>query len=283
MEKKTRIITVSSGYGALLQGCEKGPEALKNYFTPSFSLYPNQTLETPFSKIIDLNQQVSNLVKQTLDAGDFPLVIGGDHSVGVGTWRGAAQYALSQGKPLGLIWLDAHMDANNLETSPSKAFHGMPVRALLDETHILLSQPSTRFLQPHHLCLIGVRSYDKGEMEFLKELKVKIYFMDEVERKGLQTVLKEAIELVNQDTVGYGVSLDVDCVEPEEAPGVGSPAPGGIRRKELLESLPLLHNDSRLLAFELVEFNPDFDRDNQTLQLCLNILNYLYKSERILT
>jgi arginase len=174
--------------------------------------------------IVDFNRRLAECVSDAIGHHFFPVVIGGDHCNAIGTWNAVA---CSLNEPLGLIWIDAHMDAHTKETSPSGAWHGMPLACLMGYGVKELAQLKRErpILNPKHLCLIGVRSFEEGEAALLKRLNVKIYYIDEVKRRGLHEVLKEAIDHVNQGTKGYGVSLDVDVIDPSEAPGTGSLEP----------------------------------------------------------
>lgn len=286
-ERKHQIIGAASGWGAQKRACEEGPDALKAWgilaqFAKHSILYPKTRyrkehipLSDSLGLIAEFNVQLADQVTNAMQQGHFPVVIGGDHSVAVGTWNGVGSFLSQQGKKsLGLIWIDAHMDAHTPETTLSGAWHGMPLAALLGRGAKELSElkRSQPVVLPQHVCLIGIRSFEDGEAKLLRDLNVRIYFMEEVQRRGLSPVLQEAIAHVTKDCIGYGVSLDIDVVDPKEAPGVGSPEPDGIGAEELLQSLALLANDERLKAFEMVEFNPFLDVDRKTCLLCQQIL-----------
>jgi Arginase/agmatinase/formimionoglutamate hydrolase, arginase family len=166
------------------------------------------------------------------------------------------------------------MDAHTPETTPSGAFHGMPVAALLGAGASEMAQllHKTAVLQPKNLALIGVRSFEEEEASFLKSLNVKIYFMDEVKRRGLKEIVPEAIAHICQGVSGYGVSLDLDAIDLHEAPGVGSPEVGGLEKNELLRELARIGKDERLIGFELVEFNPEKDISHKTRETAFEIL-----------
>ncbi len=288
-----QLIGAASGWGAQIRACEEGPEILKTYLFNRLreegfpissweTLYPAKRakeelilLVDSLSLIHDFNARLADSVEKTLISQEFPIVIGGDHSVAVGTWNGAYQFFKKQRSlPLGLIWIDAHMDAHTLETTPSGAWHGMPLAGLLgygvDAMAKLKEQEP--ILLPEHLCLIGTRSFEEGEAELLKRLKVRIYMVEEVRERGFASVLKEAIDYVSSRTKVFGVSLDLDAIDPQEAPGVGSPADGGIAAQDLLRALPLLEEQEAFKVFELVEYNPHRDRLCKTADLCFEIL-----------
>jgi arginase len=293
MVRRHKIIGAASGWGAKIRSCEEGPLFLKEKGCLQFlrekgieildweMLYPFLTfkekdvaLGEALPLIIEFNSRLADCVCDTLGQSIFPVVIGGDHSNALGTWNGVAQ-SLSQTESFGLIWIDAHMDAHTLETTPSGAWHGMPLASLMGYGSVELSQLKRiqPVLKPEHLCLIGTRSFEEGEAELLKRLKVKIYYIEEVKQRGLDTVLKEALSYMHSRTKFYGVSLDVDVVDPSEAPGTGCFEPNGLSARELLSALPLIAQDEQLKAFELVEFNPHRDQNQKTFFLCQEILS----------
>ncbi|MHB1220778.1 MAG: arginase [Gammaproteobacteria bacterium] len=213
--------------------------------------------------------------KLTRDKAFFS-VLGGDHSCAIGTWSGVFDAKYAEGD-IGLIWIDAHMDSHTPETSETGRIHGMPLAALMGHgyaalTEILNKQPK---FKPENVCLIGVRSYESGEADLLKRLNVKVYFMDEVKQRGFDAVLQEAVKRVSQHTIGYGISLDLDGIDPLDAPGVDVPEPDGIRALDLQEGLKNIAHDPRLIAVEIVEFDPQYDEDRKTEQLVVSVLEIL--------
>ncbi len=296
-ERIYHVIGAATGWGAQIRTCEDGPvvlkeagclEWLKSQKVPIEGwdiLYPKERFkekDIPLAEslplIVDFNQRFAGKVFDVMQRGYFPIVVGGDHSIAIGTWNGVGCFLSDQSpKPLGLIWIDAHMDAHTPQTTPSGAWHGMPLAALLgyglkDLVEIKRRAP---ILSPQRLCLIGVRSFEEGEAQLLESLNVRIYFMQEVEKRGFETVVREAIDYVSQGAIGYGVSLDIDVIDVSEVPGTGSPVSEGISSRELLQCLPLFANDPRLKALELVEFNPHLDIGGKTRKLCQEILYHL--------
>lgn len=286
------LISACSGWGAQIRECETGPDALRNggcleklriHQVPVVewdTLYPlirhsdrDVALSDALPLIVDFNQKLADKVLDVLKRGFFPVVIGGDHSIAVGTWNGMGNYLGEE--PFGMIWIDAHMDSHTTETTPSGAWHGMPLAALMGHGELSSSMLERKkpVLLPQNLCLVGVRSFEKGEVELLKQLNVKIYMADEVNQRGVQTVLKEAVAYVTKQTKKFCVSLDLDVIDPLEAPGVGSPEPGGLSADELIKALAFIGKDERLTGFELVEFNPVRDQEKKTFSLCYRILS----------
>ena len=222
--------------------------------------------------VAELNGRVAESVRQRMRCGAFPVVIGGDHSCAVGTWSGVR--AACQPGPLGLLWIDAHMDSHVPETSPSGALHGMPLACLLGHgvealTHLAGSAPK---LLPEHVCLFGVRSFESGEATLLSRLGVRVIFMEEIARRGFAAVWREALDHVRRGTTAYGITIDLDAIDPSDAPGVGSPVPGGIGGDEVVHALTELQNDTQLVALEIAEYNPDRDQASTTLTLLRRML-----------
>jgi arginase len=281
--RKYHVIGACSCWGAQIRSCERGPEDLVEghvferlkkrgiSIEAVEMLYPakrasSETLPMAQSLplVRDFNDSVCHAVKRAVKKGLFPIVVGGDHSIAIGTWNAFEV-------PFGLIWIDAHMDSHTEKTSPSGAYHGMPVAALLGHgmPELVRKEP---LLKPENLVFIGVRSFEEGEIALLKKLNVKIYFIDEVKRRGLKAILPEAIAHVTKRVSHFGVSLDLDVFSIEEAPGVGSPEEGGILKGELLPLLSQIGKDKRLLAFEMVEFNPERDIEHKTREVAFEVL-----------
>jgi arginase len=193
------------------------------------------------------------------------VVFGGDHSCAVGTWSGAHN-GLPIDARLGLIWFDAHMDAHTPATTPSGRLHGMPLACLLGHGPDELTRIARRgpALLPYNLCLIGVRSYEDGEQALLSRLGVRVVMMDEARKHGLKEATEEALAIARRGTEGFGISIDLDVLDPEEAPGVGSRVAGGPTGAELAAALELVHGAPDLLGIELAEYNPLLDRAFKT-------------------
>jgi len=270
------IIGAASGAGASDPGCAEGPDALRRYRvfhdTPlqhvewdAILRVPRTAQDTPLHAVEALGARLAAEVEAVLRAGNFPLVVGGDHSCAIGTWSGVHRVLADVG-PTGLIWIDAHMDSHTFATTPSGRIHGMPLACLLGHGEAALTAidgPEAK-LRPEHVCLIGVRSYEAGEAALLHRLGVRVFDMDEVNRRGLAAIFDEALAIVRQGTAGFGISVDLDALDPEEEPGVGSPVPGGLRRAELAAALGRLRGDPAFVAMEIVEYNPRRDRGHAT-------------------
>ncbi len=203
-------------------------------------------------------------------------VVGGDHSCAIGTWSGVYDAVHDQGD-IGLIWIDAHMDSHTPETSLTGNIHGMPLACLLGYGHATLTSilhHQSKF-KPENVVLIGVRSFEQGEADLLRRLNVRIYFMDEVKKRGFDVVMQEAVEYVNRRTIGYGVTIDIDSVDPQDAPGVDVPEADGIRGKDLCDGIRKMVTDPRLIATEVVEFDPGHDIEQKTENLMADIIGII--------
>jgi len=203
-------------------------------------------------------------VERIMTKGHFPLLLGGDHSISVGTVSGIAAYCRSRRKKLGLLWIDAHGDINTPDTSPSGNIHGMPVASLLGEgpdalTGIGGDQPK---VNARNVALVGIRSLDEGEKVRLKRHGVQVHTMSDVDRSGIHRIMKKALARVTDGTDYVHVSFDLDAVDPTVAPGVGTPVKGGLDYREAHLIMELLHDSGVMTSLELVEVNPILDDRN---------------------
>ena len=222
----------------------------------------------------NLSHQVSALVKQ-----QHPFVfMGGDHACAMGVWGGVLS-AMQRRRDLGLIWIDAHMDAHTCSTSDSGNIHGMPVAALLGQAdarlaHIYGHHP---FLDPSRLVLIGVRSYEKAEQQLLKQLGVKVYNMARIRQSGgLAPVLQRVLSSMRRRCSHYGLTIDLDAIDPRDAPGVGVPVAGGLSGATLCRVLKGLGSDPALIGLEIAEFNPLRDKNHRTERLVEELIGSVY-------
>ncbi len=251
-------------------------ESIKNIEWDSMLHPDTQSGMSLDENITSLNNKLAARCSALAQRDESFCVLGGDHSCAIGTWSGV-QDAIHTKGDLGLIWVDAHMDSHTPETSPSGRIHGMPLAVLLGHgdkklTSILNDNPK---LKPENVCLIGVRSFEEGEAALLKKLNVRIYFMPEVKERGFSDVLREAVAHVKKHTYAYGLTVDIDSLDPDEAPGVDVPEKGGIHAEELYQGFNMVINDPQLIATEIVEFDPGNDKDQKTEKIiaaCLEII-----------
>ncbi len=231
--------------------------------------------------IVDLCTQLAINISKTVENKQPFAVIGGDHSCAVGTWSGAANALKaihSDNKhPLGLIWVDAHMDSHTPQTSVSGAYHGMPLACLLDKGLPALRNIGTQGakLLPEHVCLVGVRSYEAAEASLLKQLGVRVFFMEEVKQRGLRAIMDDALSIV-KNTAGFGISIDLDAIDPVDAPGVGSPTQDGLQAEQLIKCLAHIIKQSakqkNYIGAEITEYNPFRDVNKKTANLIIDLV-----------
>jgi len=215
----------------------------------------------------------AELVYKTLEAGMVPLALGGDHSVAVGTVSGVAEYYRKHNQRIGLIWIDAHTDINTPESSPSGNVHGMPLAALMglwsgELTNIYDFSPKVK---PENCVLVGVRDIDAVEKENVRKAGIGVFTMRDIDERGMRTVMEEALRMAGRGTAGYHISLDMDWVDPEDAPGVGTPVRGGATYREAHLAMEIIADHGRMLSFEIVEVNPVIDEHNQTADLAVEL------------
>jgi arginase len=214
------------------------------------------------------------LVSETLSRGSVPLVLGGDHSVAVGTVSGVSQYFRTQDRKIGLIWLDAHADMNTPESSPSGNIHGMPLACVVgvgprELTELFGYQPK---VAPRNTVIVGLRDVDQVEKPHVRESGVRAFTMRDIDERGLRSVMEEAIRLASDGTAGFHLSLDMDFVDPKDAPGVGTPVRGGATYREAHLAMEMICDSRHMVSMEVVEVNPVIDEVNRTADLAVELV-----------
>ena len=215
----------------------------------------------------------AELVVKTLEAGKVPLVIGGDHSIAVGTVSGVSEFYRRQSQAVGLLWIDAHSDINTPDSSPSGNVHGMPLAAIMglwpsELANIFGFSPKVR---PENCVLIGVRDIDAVEKENIRRAGIEVFTMRDIDERGMRAVMEEALRMAGRGTSGYHVSLDMDWIDPEDAPGVGTPVRGGATYREAHLAMEIIADHGRMASFEIVEVNPVIDEHNRTADLAVEL------------
>ena len=284
------IIGVPIDLGADRRGVDMGPSAIRyanlhrKLEELGHSLNDTGNIEAPIQEtcqitdaklkyidcIIPMGRRIAGAVATSVQAGRFPLVLGGDHSLSVGSIRGAAKH-----KKLGVIWVDAHADFNTPETTPSGNIHGMPLAALCglgDPRLVSLWDETPPILDPRRVAVIGARDLDPGEKQNLREAGVMVQSMEQIDRLGMVNALETAIERVGQDVDGIYLSFDMDALDPRHAPGVGTPVPGGLTFREAHLACEVIAETGRLIGMDLVEVNPILDVQNQTAILAVEFI-----------
>lgn len=275
LEKKFVFVEAAIGCGGSIAGCEYAPavikKALAHYkWTDRVECVNTAQKWHTLDCIADFSVKLAKQVFHHVSHGNNVCVIGGDHSCGIGTWSGLSAFTET-----GVIWIDAHLDAHTHESSDSQNIHGMPLASLLgygDESLTTIFGKNPK-LKAENACIIGARSYEKAEYELLKKLNVCIYFADEVKQKGLQNVLHEAYTRIMKNVSTYGISFDLDFLNPDEMKCIGTPVDGGFSVEEALSALDSLPKE-KLKIFELVEFNPHIGYDEVIVNTIHKIISH---------
>jgi arginase len=217
-----------------------------------------------------MSRRVSGAVATSVQAGRFPLVLGGDHSLSLGSVRGAARQ-----KKIGVIWVDAHADFNTAETTPSGNIHGMPLAALSgmgEKSLVQLWDEVIPVVDPKRIAIIGARDLDPGEKMNLREAGVMVMGMEQIDRIGMVNVVEKAIERVSRDVDGIYLSFDMDSMDPRHAPGVGTPVPAGLTQREGHLICEMIAETGKLIGMDMVEVNAILDIQNQTAALAVEYI-----------
>ena len=292
--KTINIIGVPLDLGAGRRGVDMGPSAMrvadlnKKLATLGYSVedagnVPVTIPETQhfgdhqskfLKEIIQVCEHLAQLVERALDEKSLPIVLGGDHSIAIGTLGGGARYYQRIRQNIGLMWFDAHADFNTPETSPSGNVHGMPLSAVVgvgpqDLTNLHGICPKVK---PQNAVLVGVRDIDGPEKELLVSSAVRVFTMRDIDERGMRSVVEEAIKIATQHTAGLAVSWDMDFLDPSYAPGVGTPVKGGASYREAHLAMEMIADTNKLLSLELVEVNPVLDHMNTTASLGVELI-----------
>lgn len=214
-------------------------------------------------------RDLAGRVKGIVEARQIPLVLGGDHSLAVGSVSGVSAAFRARGERVGLLWMDAHTDMNTPRTSPSGNVHGMPLACLVgtgprELTHIFDYSPK---VSPRNVVLVGIRDVDLDERPLVRKSGVRVFTMRDIDERGMKAVMTEALAAANDGTAGFHLSLDMDGVDPREAPGVGTPVRGGFSYREAHLAMEMICDTHRMVSMEVVEVNPVIDEANRTALL----------------
>jgi arginase len=219
-------------------------------------------------------QRLALLVAETLTGGGVPLVLGGDHSVAVGTVSGVSHFLRQRQQKVGLIWLDAHADINTPDSSPSGNVHGMPLACIVGEgpaelTELFGYKPK---VAPGNVVIVGLRDVDQTEKPHVRGFGVHAFTMRDIDERGMRSVMEEAIRLASDGAEGFHLSLDMDFVDPKDAPGVGTPVRGGATYREAHLAMEMICDSRRMTSMEVVEVNPVIDEANRTADLAVELV-----------
>jgi arginase len=291
---KVSIIGVPMDLGADRRGVDMGPSALRyadlnehltelGYDVEDLGdldviIPETQHYGDPQAKYLkEIADACAHLARMTLDAyesGRTPLVLGGDHSIAVGTVSGMAEAFRRQKKSLGLLWFDAHADMNTPQTSPSGNVHGMPMASILgygppELTNIYGFSPK---LPPANVVMIGIREVDREERELVKRSGVRVFTMKEIDKRGIGSVMDEALSILTRGTDGFATTLDADFLDPYDSPGVATPVRGGANYREAHLAMEMIADTKKLASFEITEINPILDVHNKTAHFGMELI-----------
>jgi arginase len=294
MAQKIRIIGVPMDLGASRRGVDMGPSALRvaglqariKQLGHQVEDIGNISVKQPeemsygekrakyLAEIADACKDLSAIVEKSLEESMLPVVLGGDHSIAAGTLSGIAAYFKKKEKKIGLIWLDAHGDINTPETSPSGNVHGMPLAAAMGygAVELVELQGFKPKVEPQNISLVGIRDLDSQEKKLAKKSGVHVFTMRDIDERGMREVMSDALKYAMDDTDGISVSLDMDFVDPSDAPGVGTPVRGGVTYREAHLAMEMIADSEAMVSLEIVEINPVIDEHNRTALLGVELV-----------
>ena len=294
MPLKIRIIGVPMDLGQSRRGVDMGPSALRvggllhrikqlGHQVEDIGNIPvKQPEEQPYGEkrakylqeIAETCRELAAITERTVAEGIVPLVLGGDHSIAVGSVAGVAAHFHKQGKRIGCLWLDAHGDMNTPESSPSGNVHGMPLASIIGygAPELVELAGVKPIVAPRNVALVGIRDLDARERRIVKESGVHIFTMRDIDERGMREVMAEALRFVTDETDGVAVSLDLDFVDPEDAPGVGTPVRGGVTYREAHLAMEMIADSEAVVSMEVVEINPVIDEHNKTATLGVELV-----------
>ncbi|HMV26248.1 MAG TPA: arginase [bacterium] len=217
-------------------------------------------------------------VEKCLADNHIPLVLGGDHSIAIGTLAGVSGYFRKNNQKIGVIWIDAHGDMNTPDTSPSGNIHGMPLAVSLGHGHPKLTGVGGEFVKvnPENTVLVGIRTLDDGEIDNIRRMGVTVFTMRDIDEQGMSKIIRQAIDIAARDTAGIHVSFDADSMDPSIAPGVGTPVPGGLTYRETHLAMESLCDSKKVISAEIVETNPILDIKNTTAHVGVEMMASLF-------
>lgn len=290
IQKNVKLINVPFGLGGKREGAELGPEAmmqagllrqLKRIGVDNIGVdqvdcsqkakHSNEGKPVKYvSEVKEMTVKVADCVSRAVSENAFPLILGGDHSIAMGSIAGlTAHYS-----KLGIIWFDAHPDLNTEKTTPSGNMHGMSLAAALGQTEFQLSDiPGSNIpIDKKNIVMIGTRDIDDGEKELIRSEGITCFTMHEIDRMGILNVVKKALDVAGEGTDGIHLSFDIDSLDPLEAPGVATPVPGGVSYREAHFALELMAESRSITSMDMVEVNPLLDHNRRTARLAVELI-----------
>ena len=292
--RRVDLIGIPLDLGAGRRGVDMGPSALRvagaqprlealGYEVDDGGDLPVKIQETQgpgdprlkyLKEILEVCGALRDRVERVAASGSMPVVLGGDHSVAMGTIAGVSRHMRERGQKLGLVWFDAHADSNSPETSPSGNIHGMPLAVALGvgEKSLVGLAGEAPMVEASRAALVGIRDVDPAEREIVKASGIGAFTMRDIDERGMRAVMEQAIQRATTGTGGVHVSFDLDGIDPDLAPGVGTPSPGGLSYREAHLAMEMLADTGKVVSAELVEVNPILDQRNGTAALAVELL-----------
>lgn len=290
MKKTISVIGVPMDLGQGRRGVDMGPSAIRyanlkdrlqnlghtvkdrgniNVPTADQQDIDNQKLKY-LEQVVQVNEDLATKVGDALQDGHLPIILGGDHSISIGSLAGIAKHY----KNIGVIWFDAHGDMNTAETTPSGNIHGMPLACSLGLGHEELINVGgfTPKVKAENVVIVGARSIDEEERRLIKENNITIYTMHEIDKLGIAKVMEEAIRIAGSGTDGIHLSFDLDSIDPDHAPGVGTPVLGGVTYREGHLAMEMLHQSGKVVSVDVVECNTILDEGNRTARTAVDMV-----------
>lgn len=294
VQKTVRLVGVPMDLGAGRRGVDMGPSAIRiagvsqglrnlgfvveddgDVGVPAPETRdPGSTNARYLEPIYHVCNRLRLRVRRSLDQGEIPIVLGGDHSIAIGTVSGVAEHFRSKNEKIGLIWVDAHADMNTPESSPTGNIHGMPLATVLGLGHARLVEMGGFWpkVAPKNVCLIGIRDIDNHEREIVKKSGIHAYTMRDVDERGMRAIMQESIGFANDGTAGFHVSFDLDGMDPRDVPGTGTPVKGGISWREANLLMEMVSDTGRMTSLEVSELNPVLDVKNQSGEVAVDVI-----------
>jgi arginase len=292
--KRAAIIGVPMDLGASRRGVDMGPSAIRVTHVArliqklGYDIVDKGDVDVPIPEEVEVRdaskkyaheiqsvcEALRKVVMAALEEERLPIVLGGDHSIAMGSISGVSDYHHAHGKKIGVIWMDAHGDMNTPTSSPSGNVHGMPLAHMVGLGDRALASIGGRFgkVDPANTCIVGARDLDEREKTLIRDSGVHMFTMKDVDRYGAAKVMEQAIQFAGNGTAGIHVSFDIDAVDPMHAPGVGTPKKGGLNYREAHLCMELVSDSDRVLALDMVEVNPIFDDRNRTAELASELI-----------
>jgi len=293
-KRRLRLVGVPMDLGASRRGVDMGPSAIRiaglsqRLREIGYEVEDDGDVGVPTPETLGLGDASARYlepiyqvcddlrlrVRKALEHGDIPVVLGGDHSIAIGTVSGVSEHFREKGESVGLIWVDAHGDMNTPQSSPSGNIHGMPLATVLGLGHPKLVEMGgfSPKVQQANVVLIGIRDIDNNERKIIRESGIHAYTMRDVDERGIGSIMKEAIELTSNGTAGFHMSFDLDSMDPRDVPGTGTPVKGGLDWREANLLMEMASDSGKMRSLEITELNPILDVQNQSGEVAVDVI-----------